>query len=61
MTRGEGVGGEGWKEEEATSQETCMRDTGTWTTGWGLTVGNGVAWTVESNKGNTGTTIIEQQ
>ena len=39
MTRGEGRGGQWWKDEEGTSQRACMKDPGTWATVWGLTVG----------------------
>ena len=57
--RGDGGGGEWWKEGEETSQRTCMNDPWTWTTGWGLTVGAGLGWVEECKRGKIGTTVIE--
>ena len=39
----------------------CIKDTWMWTTGWELTVRVGVGRSGESNRGKTGTTVIEQQ
>ena len=36
-----GGGGEWWEEGEGTSYRTCMNDSRTWTSVWGLTVGAG--------------------
>ena len=39
--RGDGGGGEWWKEGEETSQRTCMNDPCRWTTVQGLILGTG--------------------
>ena len=41
VTRGEGRGGQWWKEGEGTRQRTHMSDPWTWTQVWELTVGVG--------------------
>ena len=41
VTRGEGRGGQWWKEGEGTRQRIYMNDPKTWTTVWELTVGVG--------------------
>ena len=55
VTRGEGGRGKQGKEGE----ETCIEDP--WKTGWGLTVGVGSGRGGESNGGEIGTIITEQQ
>ena len=49
MTRGKGEQGYGWKEGEGNSQELCMNDPWTWTTGWRLTVVAEIGGALESN------------
>ena len=51
-TRGKGGRGQWGKEGEGSFQGTCINDPWTWTPEWGLTVGAGSGWAVESKGGN---------
>ena len=59
MTGGEGRRGNGWKEGGGTRQGTCMNDPGTWTTGWGMTVGVGGGLGGVGQRGKIGTSVTE--
>ena len=56
VTRGEGRGGQWWKEGEGTRQRIYMNDPKTWTTVRELGKWGGVE---ESKRGKIGATVIE--
>ena len=47
-----------WKEEEGTSQKTCMNDSQTWKTVWELTARAGGGMGRRWQRGKIGTTVI---